>query len=111
MIVAAFAHQGISQAQTPDAHAPWYGVPLPPAFEAHHVPVVLGDRPPEPARVAAVDGTAGELRMRLTLETESLSGLTAQNALAVIPGTSDEVVLIVAHADSSNAAGVLSRAC
>ena len=49
--------------------------------------------------------------MRLTLETESLSGLTAQNALAVIPGTSDEVVLIVAHADSWNVAGVLSRAC
>ena len=49
---------------------------------------------------AAEDGTADELRMRLTLETESLSGLTAQNALAVIPGASDEAILIVSHVDS-----------
>lgn len=49
---------------------------------------------------AAEAATAEQLRMRLTLETESLSGLTAQNALAVIPGVSDEVVLIVSHVDS-----------
>ena len=49
---------------------------------------------------AALDGTAGELRMRLTLEAESLSGLTARNAQAVIPGTSEEVILIVSHVDS-----------
>lgn len=49
---------------------------------------------------AAEAGTADELRMRLTLEAESLSGLAAQNALAVIPGTSDEAILIVSHVDS-----------
>ena len=49
---------------------------------------------------AAETGTADALRMRLTLETESLSGLTAQNALAVIPGASDEAILIVSHVDS-----------
>ena len=42
---------GITQAQTPDAAAPWFGVPLPPGLEAHEAPVVLGDRPAEPARV------------------------------------------------------------
>lgn len=38
-------------AQQADDADPWFGVPLPPGFEPHTPPVLLGDRGPAPARV------------------------------------------------------------
>jgi hypothetical protein len=47
---------------------------------------------------AAVAGR--EVRARLTLKSETHTGLTAENAVAVIPGRSDEVIVLDAHADA-----------
>src|SRR5690606_1982782 len=49
---------------------------------------------------AASRGVHHELRLALKLEAERRSGLTASNALAIIPGRSDEVIVINAHADA-----------
>jgi hypothetical protein len=48
---------------------------------------------------AAQAGVLDKLRVRITLATETFSGLKAQNAVAVIPGRSTEVVILNAHAD------------
>jgi hypothetical protein len=46
-------------------------------------------------------GAADRLRARLTLETETRSGLNSENAVAVVPGrNTNEVILIDAHADA-----------
>jgi hypothetical protein len=49
---------------------------------------------------AAAAGIAGRARATLTLDAESRTGLTADNAVAVIPGSaSDEVLIVNAHYD------------
>ena len=45
-------------------------------------------------------GVADRLRARVTLETQIYSGLKAENAVAVIPGDSDEAIVIDAHVDA-----------
>jgi hypothetical protein len=49
---------------------------------------------------AAQAGVADKLRVQITLKTETRSGLTAQNAVAVVPGRSDEVIILNAHVDA-----------
>lgn len=46
-----------SLAQTPGDDAPWFGVVLPPPFQAHSLPAIVGDRGPVPAMVP--DGEEG----------------------------------------------------
>ena len=41
---------------------PWYGVPLPPAFQAHQIPAIVGNRGPAPAVVPAGEEQYNELR-------------------------------------------------
>lgn len=47
-------------AQPPDQS--WYGVPLPPAFQAHQLPAIVGERGPAPAVVPAGEEQYTELR-------------------------------------------------
>jgi hypothetical protein len=51
---------------------------------------------------AAQAGVGDKLRARITLKTETLTNLTAQNAVAIVPGgsRSSEVVIVDAHADA-----------
>lgn len=49
---------------------------------------------------AAASGTADELEMQLSLRARSHSGLDAINAVAVIPGSSEETIVLNAHADA-----------
>lgn len=50
---------------------------------------------------AAEAGQAGKLQARITLKTQTLSGLSAKNAVAVIPGSrSQEAIVIDAHGDA-----------
>ena len=42
---------------------------------------------------------ADKLRVRISLETETRTHLKAENAVAVIPGRSDEVIILNAHVD------------
>jgi hypothetical protein len=48
---------------------------------------------------AAEKGIGGQVRARMTLKAESRTGLKAENAVAVIPGLSDENIVINAHLD------------
>ena len=48
---------------------------------------------------AAAAGVADKLRVRISLKTETRTNLKAENAVAVIPGRSDEVIILNAHAD------------
>lgn len=48
-------------------------------------------------RAAAAQGV---VRAQLTLKTDNLSNLRAENAVAVIPGRSQEVIVLDAHADA-----------
>lgn len=48
----------------------------------------------------AAAGASDKLQMRLELESESRSGLESLNAVAVISGQSEEVILINSHADA-----------
>jgi hypothetical protein len=48
---------------------------------------------------AAAAGLADKLRVRLTLKTETRTNLKAENAVAVVPGKSDEVIILNAHVD------------
>ncbi len=43
---------------------------------------------------------ADRLRARVTLQTQTFSNLKAENAVAVVPGDSDEVIVIDAHVDA-----------
>ena len=59
-------------AQTPATEDPWFGVPLPPPFEAHVAPAIIGDRGPSPATVPPGEGEYRELTgaaIRADLET------------------------------------------
>ncbi len=50
---------------------------------------------------AAEAGTSGKLQARISLRTQTFTGLTAKNAVAVIPGSrSQEAIIIDAHADA-----------
>jgi hypothetical protein len=49
---------------------------------------------------AAQAGVADRLRVRMTLQTQTYSGLQARNGVAVIPGRSDEVIILNAHVDA-----------
>ena len=49
---------------------------------------------------AARAGTTSPVRARISLQTETRANLKAENAVAVIPGRSDEVIVIDAHADA-----------
>ena len=42
-----------THAQTAENDAPWFGLTLPPPFQAHRLPAIVGDRGPTPARVPA----------------------------------------------------------
>ena len=48
---------------------------------------------------AAVAGTS-EVRAQVTVKSETKTNLKAENAVAVIPGRSDEVIILDAHADA-----------
>jgi hypothetical protein len=48
---------------------------------------------------AAAAGVADKLRVRISLKTETRTNLKAENAVAVIPGRSDEVIILNAHVD------------
>ena len=59
-------------AQTPATKGPWFGVPLPPVFEPHVAPAIIGDRGPVPAIVPPGEGEYLELTgaaIRADLET------------------------------------------
>ena len=43
---------------------------------------------------------APEPRMRLSLNAEMKSGLTARNVIGIVPGQSDEIIIVNAHLDS-----------
>ncbi|MFN7915941.1 MAG: M28 family peptidase [Vicinamibacterales bacterium] len=50
---------------------------------------------------AAEMGQSGKVQARLTLKTQTFTGLTARNAVAVIPGSrSQDAIVIDAHADA-----------
>ncbi|MDR1989214.1 MAG: M28 family peptidase [Acidobacteriaceae bacterium] len=49
-------------------------------------------------RAATAD--VAPVRAQVTLKSETKTGLTAKNAVAVIPGRSDEVIVLDAHADA-----------
>ena len=48
-------------AQTPAVESPWFGVPLPPVFEPHVAPAIIGGRGPVPAIVPPGEGEYVEL--------------------------------------------------
>ena len=48
----------------------------------------------------AVGAKAPDIRMRLTLDAEVKTGLTAKNVMGLIPGASDEIIVVNAHLDS-----------
>jgi hypothetical protein len=43
---------------------------------------------------------APDVKMRLTLDAEMKTGLTASNVIGIVPGASDEIIVINAHLDS-----------
>ena len=51
---------------------------------------------------AAATGTVDDIRVEMRLESQRFSGLSAENGVAIIPGTSrsDEYVVLNAHADA-----------
>ncbi len=49
---------------------------------------------------AALDGSFSQLRIRLEVESEEHTGLQATNAIAVIPGRSNETIVLNAHTDA-----------
>ena len=48
---------------------------------------------------AAEAGSVDNLRVRLYLDADTRSGLTAQNVVGIVPGDSDEIVIVNAHLD------------
>ena len=48
---------------------------------------------------AAGTGKLDDLRVRLYLDADARSGLTAQNVVGIVPGDSDEIVIVNAHVD------------
>jgi hypothetical protein len=53
----------------------------------------------EVAEGAASAGKASDLRVRLYLDAGVREGLTAQNVMGIVPGDSDEIVIVNAHLD------------
>ena len=51
----------LSHAQS-ESDAPWFGLPLPPAFQAHRLPAIVGERGPTPAVVPAGEEDNTELQ-------------------------------------------------
>ncbi|MDF1621893.1 MAG: M28 family peptidase [Pseudohongiella nitratireducens] len=51
----------LSDAQS-ESDAPWFGLPLPPAFQAHRLPAIVGERGPTPAVVPAGEEDNTELQ-------------------------------------------------
>jgi hypothetical protein len=49
---------------------------------------------------AAAAGMTDKLRVRISLDTETRSNLKAENGVAVIPGRSDDVIILNAHVDA-----------
>jgi hypothetical protein len=49
---------------------------------------------------AAKDRGAPDIRMRLALDAEAKTGLSASNVIGLIPGASEEIILVNAHLDS-----------
>ncbi|HEX5008509.1 MAG TPA: M28 family peptidase, partial [Hyphomonadaceae bacterium] len=49
---------------------------------------------------AAKDKGAPDVRMRLMLQARNLTGLAAANVLGIVPGQSDEIIIVNAHLDS-----------
>ena len=49
---------------------------------------------------AALEGSFDQLRMRLEVASAEHTGLQASNAIAVIPGSSDETIVLNAHTDA-----------
>lgn len=49
---------------------------------------------------AAKDKNAPEVRLRLTLDAETKTGLQADNVIGLVPGTSSEIIIVNAHLDS-----------
>jgi hypothetical protein len=49
---------------------------------------------------AAKDKGAPDVRMRLSLEAQNMTGLSASNVIGLVPGQSDEIIIINAHLDS-----------
>ena len=49
---------------------------------------------------AVQEGKAQELRMKLSLTSRNHSGLSATNAIAIIPGQSNKTIILNAHADA-----------
>ncbi len=48
---------------------------------------------------AASADALGDLRVQLTLQSETLTGLKAHNAVATVPGHTEEIVIVNAHTD------------
>ncbi|MDP1929990.1 MAG: M28 family peptidase [Gammaproteobacteria bacterium] len=53
MLLIAMLSQLAAHAQTTGSDAPWFGVMLPPPFQVHTLPAIVGDRGPVPAMVPA----------------------------------------------------------
>ncbi|MDP3738967.1 MAG: M28 family peptidase [Hyphomonadaceae bacterium] len=49
---------------------------------------------------AAKEKNAPDVRLRLTLDAETKTGLQADNVIGLIPGTSSEIIIVNAHLDS-----------
>ncbi|MEX0618858.1 MAG: M28 family peptidase [Pseudohongiellaceae bacterium] len=60
-ITVALSHTILVRAQS-EVGSAWFGVPLPPAFEPHVAPAIIGDRGPAPAVVPAGEERFIELR-------------------------------------------------
>lgn len=48
----------------------------------------------------AKQAKAPDIRLRLSLEAEMKTGLSAKNVIGIIPGTTDEIIVVNAHLDS-----------
>ena len=51
------------------------------------------------AERAVRDGSAGDLRLRMYLDARVRSGLSARNVVGIVPGESEEIVIVNAHLD------------
>ncbi len=51
------------------------------------------------AKRAADEGSSDQLRARIQLRAGTRSGLTAQNVIGIVPGESDEIIVVNAHLD------------
>ena len=60
-------------AQAQSAGKPWFGIALPPTFEAHSAPAIIGERGPAPAVVPSSEERFTELNgERISLDLRSI---------------------------------------